>query len=67
MGGNLEEWVADYYSDKYNKPGDRTKRVLRGGSWNYEDRANMSAADRFGNSPDDHFSNVGFRCARTAD
>lgn len=41
MGGNVEEWVSDYYADSYTSrpatdptgPTNGTARVIRGGSW----------------------------------
>jgi formylglycine-generating enzyme required for sulfatase activity len=39
--------------------------VIRGGSWNNDDAANVRAANRNRNAPSDSNNNVGFRCAKT--
>jgi len=67
MAGNVTEWVSDYYSDNYKKSGNRTNRVLRGGSWDDFTPANVRAAYRYRFLPSDRSSGVGFRCARTAE
>ena len=75
MSGNLWEWVNDWYSESYyaNSPSNNPTgpssgmyRVLRGGSWNYEDDF-LRSANRYRFDPTElrHFGN-GFRCARDA-
>ncbi|WP_283743793.1 formylglycine-generating enzyme family protein [Sideroxydans sp. CL21] len=72
MLGNVTEWTEDSYHDSYkNAPldgtawqGDASRRVLRGGSWNSSPNL-VRAARRCVNKPDERFSFVGFRVART--
>lgn len=71
LHGNVNEWVEDWHaplpgSPQTDPPGPQTgiRRVLRGGSWNYELRSSRSAY-RFGSLPHGRYSFVGFRIART--
>jgi formylglycine-generating enzyme required for sulfatase activity len=71
MHGNLCEWVEDRHGSYSSAPqtdppgpGTGLRRVLRGGSWNYELRTTRSAY-RFGSLPHGRYSFVGFRLART--
>ena len=70
--GNAWEWVQDCWNDGYHgaprdgsawERGDCSKRVLRGGSWNYFAR-NLRSANRYWNSTGNRFSSGGFRIAR---
>ena len=76
MAGNVFEWVADLYGEKYyasllegikNPLGPTTGdyRVLRGGSWNSNGSALRSSARSWLN-PTNATIYVGFRCARSS-
>jgi formylglycine-generating enzyme required for sulfatase activity len=69
--GNVRQWMADWYDEKYYKPASATdpmgpargtERVLRGGSWGNNPR-NVRASDRSRNEPSVRDDNIGFRCA----
>jgi eukaryotic-like serine/threonine-protein kinase len=71
MAGNVWEWVADWYSDTYYQqspssnpigPSSGHDRVVRGGSWNFDEMYVRSAA-RGSETPVNKFGNLGFRCA----
>ena len=76
MLGNVWEWVADCYHDNYQgAPTDGRswedkvacqsgRRVLRGGSWDLNPPF-VRAAFRVRGGPDDRYSYLGFRLART--
>lgn len=68
LGGNVTEWVNDFYTECYKKSGcptNREARVLRGGSWSNDDPRYVRAALRNRSAPAFRFNYVGFRCART--
>ncbi len=66
LGGNVTEWVQDWYRDSYQTSGGPTKnRSLRGASWDLYDPSNARAPNRIRFSPMFRSNDVGFRCART--
>jgi formylglycine-generating enzyme required for sulfatase activity len=66
MGGNVTEWLQDWYRNSYQKSDGPTKnRSLRGASWDNVNPSIARAPTRIRNSPEGRDSLVGFRCART--
>jgi formylglycine-generating enzyme required for sulfatase activity len=76
MAGNVEEWVADWYTDRYEVPLPDQKaapspagpafgvaHVLRGGGWMSRPRETRITARNWG-SLNEVGANVGFRCAK---
>ncbi len=69
MHGNVFEWCADTYSDKYpagevSDPfvrGAGSRRILRGGAWLYVPD-NLRSSDRGFSPPDSRSDEYGFRC-----
>ena len=77
MIGNVYEWTADWFDESYyaaapesNPPGPTNEdealvyRVLRGGSWPFNDAEDFRASFRFFNSPSNRFTYIGFRCSQ---
>jgi len=73
MAGNVWQWVQDCYHNGYDgapndgsarTDGDCSRRVVRGGSWDFNPR-NLRSADRGGVATDDRYVNLGFRVGRT--
>jgi len=72
LAGNVQEWVADWYSSDYyahshrnNPKGPDTGefRVLRGGSWRHQKSYHVLNSHREYQIPDYSSNFVGFRCA----
>jgi formylglycine-generating enzyme required for sulfatase activity len=73
LAGNVQEWVADWYSEDYygsspgrnpTGPSEGQNKVLRGGSW-FDTPQHVRSALRFGDTPMSRGADVGFRCAKT--
>jgi formylglycine-generating enzyme required for sulfatase activity len=74
QAGNASEWVADWYTDSFDRRNDSRNpkgppsgdgKVLRGGGW-HEGEQRMTVTARYHASPDTRADDLGFRCARDA-
>ncbi|WP_231989485.1 formylglycine-generating enzyme family protein [Nitrospira japonica] len=72
MGGNVAEWVADWYDKDYYKtapdrnpkgPDTGTQRGFRGGGW-IDSTPSVRVSQRNGTEPKTAMNWLGFRCAR---
>lgn len=72
MSGNVLQWTEDCYHDNYSgapsdgsawTAGDCSRRVYRGGSWNYSP-TNLRVSTRYGFVHTNRFHDLGFRLAQ---
>lgn len=56
LGGNVLEWVSDKFSPS------SSAFVLRGGSWDYNDREDALSSSRLNREAADRDNSFGFRC-----
>ncbi len=66
LGGNVLEWMSNFYTDCYRANCSTTaERAIRGGSWGNNYASNARAANRSRGVPALRDDLLGFRCART--
>ena len=75
LGGNVAEWVSDWYDKKYYKksayknpkgPKKGKYHVIRGGAWNSLP-IYLRSSSRYGDSDGKDYYGIGCRCAKDAD
>ena len=75
LGGNVAEWVSDWYDKKYYKkspyknpkgPKKGKYHVIRGGAWNSLPMY-LRSSSRYGDSDGKDYYGIGCRCAKDAD
>lgn len=74
MGGNVWEWVNDWYDEDYYSSSDSyrnpqgpnygSERVIRGAGWS-DDASYLRSASRSYVNPDSTSNHLGFRCAKS--
>ena len=74
MGGNVCQWVSDWYEEDYYSrgtssrnsqgPNHGSERVVRGGGWSH-DADYIRSANRNSLSPQSTSNHLGFRCAKS--
>lgn len=73
MYGNIQEWCADWYTNKYQienstdpiGPSSGDSRIVRGGGWG-ENTIDIRSSYRNCNGPDGKNDGIGFRCVMVA-
>ena len=72
MSGKVSEWCWDWYGSNsylvsetnYRGASNGSKRILRGGNW-YDNASFLQVGYRDSNKPDEKYTSIGFRVARS--